>query len=159
MLCLNVIHQQFQKRNNQRALEVTYWDPRDKVSPNPLKFVNSNFTKIWLTGSREDQRKLAYAQLAIRKLLHQPDRTLGIEFILTDNAKYSSLVQLFNLCEVEGADSYVHYKNKFWVFNLWPHKPKPWRNDNSSILRRVSRPGDSAASARCYHAVEHLMYK
>lgn len=122
-LGLSFINQQIQERSCLRALEVTYWSPRDTFYPSPKSFVNENFNRITLTGSKYDEDKLRFVQSAIRKLIHQSDRTRGIEITLTDQVKYSSLVKLFDLCNQEEVPSYAHYKNKFWVFNLHPRKP------------------------------------
>jgi len=112
LLCLDSFYQQYLKKKSLYALEVTYWDP--------LGSANEKFTKIILTGAEEDKIKLDYAQVAIRELIHQKDTTRGMELTFSDNAKYSSLVKLFDLCRVENVRSYVNYQNKFWVFNLWP---------------------------------------
>ena len=102
-------------------MEVTYWNPADTVYfPSPFRYVNDKFTKMTFTGTDDDKIKLEFAQIAIRELINQKDTTLGIEFTLTDKMKYSTLVALFNMCKVEGARTYLHYQDKFWVFNLWP---------------------------------------
>ena len=42
----------------------------------------------------------------------------GYWITLNANVKYASLVALFDICLVEGARRYIHYGNKFWVFNF-----------------------------------------
>ncbi len=113
-------------------LEVTYWEPTDTVdSHNPMKYVNEKFIKVTLNGTVEDKIKLDSVQLTIRQLIHQKDTTLGIEFTFTNNAKYSSVVRLFNLCKIEGARTYLNHENKLWVFNVsfsptsLPNTPNP----------------------------------
>ncbi len=104
----------------QRILEVTMWNPRDTVEypqfGNPLKFVNDKFIKIKLNGEASDKIKLEFTQLVIRDLVKQDFSTEGIELIFDQNANYSSLIKIYNLCEIEGALRYCHFKNKFWVF-------------------------------------------
>lgn len=121
LLCYIFLYQQYLKENSLRVIEVTYWTPSDTraISPSPFRYVNEKFTKMTFTGT-DDKVKLEFAQIAIRELINQKDTTLGIEFTLTDKMKYSTLVALFNLCEVEGARTYLHYQDKFWVFNIWP---------------------------------------
>ena len=111
------MYQQYLHQDSLRVIEVTYWDPVD-TAYNPFKYVNEKFTKVTLNGT-DDNNKLELGQFAIRELINQRDTTFGIEFTLTDNTKYSTLVELYNICEIEGARTYLHYKDKFWVFNIW----------------------------------------
>ena len=118
-LCWNFWYQRYLKENFYTALEVTYWHPRDATyGRNPRNCVNHIFVKITLDGSSQDQTKLEFGQQMIRRLIQQPGVTRGIEFTLNDNVKYASLVALFDICLVEGARRYIHYGNKFWVFNF-----------------------------------------
>jgi hypothetical protein len=104
----------------QRMLEVTMWNPRDTLEypqfGNPLKFVNDKFVKIKLNGEASDKTKLKFTQLVIRDLIKQNASTEGIEVIFDQKANYSSLVELYNLCEIEGPLMYCYFENKFWVF-------------------------------------------
>jgi hypothetical protein len=120
LLCFNSLYQKYLYRDSLSVIEVSYWNPAD-TAYNPFKYVNEKFTKITFDGT-DDNSKLKLGQVEIRELLTQRDTTLGIEFTLTDNAKYSTLVALFNICEIEGAWTYLHYKDKFWVFNIWHNR-------------------------------------
>ncbi len=118
-------NEQYFLREPLHVLEVTYWDPADLPnSPNLVKYVNEKFTKIVLTGGLDDKIKLDYAQIAILELMQQTDTTLGIEFTFKKQAKYSSLVKLFDLCQIEGVRSHANFEDKFWVYNLWPDKSR-----------------------------------
>ncbi len=85
---------------------------------NPIVFPKENFTRIELTGENEDNTKLVNAQALIKELMNQEDSTKGLEFMFHHGAKYSSLVRLFDLCNIEGARTYLNYGDKFWVFGL-----------------------------------------
>jgi hypothetical protein len=125
LLWMTFLFQRFYEYKRESALEVSYWSPAvSAYMPSPLKFVNDKFMKISLDGSRDDQVKLAFARLAIRELVQQPDTTQGIEFTFKPTAKYASLVALFDVCQVENVRAYANYRNKFWVFNL---RPDSWR--------------------------------
>ena len=124
LLCYNFLYQKYLHKDSLRVIEVNYWNAAD-TAYSPFKYVNEKFTQITLNGT-DDINKLELGQLAIRELINQRDTTLGIEIVLTDNTKYSTLVELYNICEIEGARTYLHYKDKFWVFNIW-------RNDKVDI--------------------------
>src|SRR6187549_3084770 len=95
LLYYNFLYQQYLHQDSLRVIEVTYWDPVD-TAYNPFKYVNEKFTKVTLNGT-DDNNKLELGQFAIRELINQRDTTFGIEFTLTDNTKYSTLVELYNI--------------------------------------------------------------
>jgi len=119
LLCRNYCYQDFLQRNSYYALEVTYPD-----SPMPMVFANRSVIKITLDGSSNDKLNIEFARGAIKELIHQQGASRGIEFTITDQAKYSSLVALFNICLKEEARYYVSYDDKFFVFNRSPGR---WR--------------------------------
>ncbi len=106
------------------CIEIIYWDPKDTsgLMSSPLKFVNDKFMRITLTGAKEDEIKLAFAQVAIRELMQSEDSTMGIEFTFGKNVKYELLVKLIDICNNEGIFSYLNHEDKFWVFNLYSNK-------------------------------------
>ena len=127
LLLLSSHDQQYFQDHTLHALEVIYLDPADDRFC-LMKYVNERFEKITITGGEDDKIKLDYAEVAIRELIQKKDTTLGIEFTLTNHARYSSLVRLFDICQKESVRSYFSYGNKFWVCNLWPKK-----NESSSF--------------------------
>ena len=104
-------------KSSEHCLEVTYPERKD-VTRIVSKYVGNRIIKITLHGDEEgDQSKLESVQLEIRRLLRSGDLKAGIEITFTDGAKYSSLIRLLDLCTIEGAKMYMHYENKFWIFN------------------------------------------
>ncbi|MGC3944738.1 MAG: hypothetical protein QM762_09475 [Chryseolinea sp.] len=119
----------------QTAIEVIYSSPRDTAfTPSPLNFVNEKFMKISLDGSRDDEIKLAFARIAIREMIHHNDTTQGIEFNLKPTLKYRTLIELYNICNEEDVRTYIHYGNKFWVFNLTPFTLEDDRRHEPSLM-------------------------
>lgn len=107
---------------NLKCMEVIYWNGKitpDFASPLPL-IANTRFNRITLNGSKDDEIKLSYSQVAIRELIHSDNYKMGFEFTFEETASYSSLVKLIDICEIEGATRYLNHEDNFYVFNSKP---------------------------------------
>jgi hypothetical protein len=95
-------------------LEVTYWDEHDKEY-DPRRLMNHKLMKITLTGE-DDAVKLEYFQDAV-KSLQRKKASAYVEVVLSKGMKYAFLVRLYDICQIEDANRYLHFKDKFLVFS------------------------------------------
>ena len=100
------------------ALEVNWYSP-EHAGPNDLPFPPvRQYHELTMTGCKDDNTKLAFAQIAIREMLSMNDTVNGLKIHFTDTARYESFVQALDICNREDALTYAPYESDLWILNL-----------------------------------------
>jgi|GEM_PF-5331122 len=100
-------------REPEVVFEATYMDPAE-ISRHRSYF-NDKCLKLVLTGEPDDEMKLDSVQALVRGLLNPPNWPPGIEITFAEEAKYSSLIRLYNICHEERVRRYLNHGNKFVI--------------------------------------------
>lgn len=100
-----------------------WYDPElPKKFPGLIKFPLSpsrDYFSITLSGDRKsDENKLDLSRVRLGEMLKQKNSAKGIRYHFEENAEYWSFIKALDICQVEGAKTYLPYENDLWVNHM-----------------------------------------
>ena len=101
------------------AMEINWWSPDaykfvPTITPR-FNFPTVLYKEVVLTGDNaKDKLLIEDAQTIIHNIIMTGDTLAGVHFHFSKNAKYWTLVKVFEILEIERARIYVPYENDIW---------------------------------------------
>ncbi len=83
-----------------------------EILPPPVR----NYKRVELTGEREvDSSSLDSVRASVRNIVRQNDTHAGIYIHFGSNTKYQELINVLDICDIDGAKIYEWVDNSFWI--------------------------------------------